>query len=327
MTILVTGCFGFIGYNFLNFLDSKKINFIGVDSLVSNSSKILYERFVSKEKIFIFDISDSSQLDKIKNFKIDAIVNFAAETHVDNSIFNPSGFINSNILGVTELLIFAKKNNIPNFVQISTDEVYGSTKNEFFIEESQFNPSSPYSASKASAELICNSFFKTYGMNIKIIRPSNNYGPFQQPEKLIPFSIANLLNNKNIEIYAEGNQIRHWLHVEDTCSGVLKVLLKGKSGEAYNIGSGEYLKNIQVAKSILKSLDLDSGSIDYVADRPGHDFRYAIDFQKIKKLGWSPTKKFDEELPKIIDWYESNLDLWEKDYNAILKKRKKRLGL
>ena len=327
MTVLVTGCFGFIGYNFLNFLDSKNVNFIGVDSLVSNSSKILYEGYSSKDKIFIFDISDSNQLDKLKTIKIDSIVNFAAETHVDNSIFNPSSFIKSNILGVTELVTFAKKNDISNFVHISTDEVYGSTKDKFFQEDSQFNPSSPYSASKASAELICNSFIKTYDMNIKIVRPSNNYGPFQQPEKLIPFSIANLLNNKSIEIYAKGNQVRHWLHVEDTCSGVFEVLSKGKSGEAYNIGSGEYLKNIEVANSILKSLDLDSSFIDYVADRPGHDFRYAIDFQKIQQLGWTPNKKFDEELPKTINWYKANLNLWEMDYNEIIKKRKKRLGL
>lgn len=327
MTVLITGCFGFIGYNFLNFLDSKNVDFIGVDNLVSNSSKLLYESYVSKDKIFIIDISDIGQLDKLKTYNIDTIINFAAETHVDNSIFNPSSFIKSNILGLTELLTFAVKNEIPNFVHISTDEVYGSSQSKFFKEDDNFKPSSPYSASKAGAELVCNSFSNTYGANIKIVRPSNNYGPYQQPEKLIPYSIANLLNNKNIEIYGRGNHIRHWLHVEDTCSAIYDIWKKGENGEAYNIGSGEYFKNFEVASEILNSMNLPKTRLDFVDDRPGHDFRYAVNFEKITKLGWKPKKHFLNEIPKIINWYIGNSDLWKEDYTKILEKRSKRLGL
>lgn len=327
MTVLITGCFGFIGYNFLNFLDSKNVDFIGVDKLVSNSSKLLYENYVSKDKIFIIDISDIGQLDKLKTHNIDTIINFAAETHVDNSIFNPSSFIKSNILGLTELLTFAVKNEIPNFVHISTDEVYGSSQSKFFKEDDNFKPSSPYSASKAGAELVCNSFSNTYGANIKIVRPSNNYGPYQQPEKLIPYSIANLLNNKNIEIYGMGNHIRHWLHVEDTCSAIYDIWKKGVNGEAYNIGSGEYFKNFEVAREILNSMNLPETRLEFVDDRPGHDFRYAVNFEKITKLGWKPKKHFLNEIPKIINWYIGNSDLWKEDYYKILEKRSKRLGL
>lgn len=327
MTVLITGCFGFIGYNFLNFLDSKNIDFIGLDNLVSNSSKLLYEKYIAKDKIFIIDISDIGQLDKLETHNIDTIINFAAETHVDNSIFNPSSFIKSNILGLTELLTFAVKNEIPNFVHISTDEVYGSSQSKFFKEDDNFKPSSPYSASKAGAELVCNSFSNTYGTNIKIARPSNNYGPYQQPEKLIPFSIANLLNNKNIEIYGRGNHIRHWLHVEDTCSAIYEIWKKGENGEAYNIGSGEYFKNFEVAKEILNSMNLPETRLEFVDDRPGHDFRYAVNFEKITKLGWKPKNQFLNEIPKIINWYIGNSDLWKEDYTKILENRSKRLGI
>ena len=327
MAVLVTGCFGFIGYNFLKYLSSNKINYIGIDNLQSNSAKLLYSKENSDEKFHIFDISNQTKLDQIKKLNIDTIINFAAETHVDNSIFNPSSFIKSNVLGLTELLTFAVKNEIPNFVHISTDEVYGSSQSKFFKEDHNFKPSSPYSASKAGAELVCNSFINTYGANIKIVRPSNNYGPYQQPEKLIPYSIANLLNNKNIEIYGRGNHIRHWLHVEDTCSAIFEVWKKGENGEAYNIGSGEYFKNIEIAKEILNSMNLPDSRLDFVDDRPGHDFRYAVNFDKITKLGWKPKNHLLKEIPKIINWYIGNSDLWKEDYIKILEKRSKRLGL
>lgn len=327
MAVLVTGCFGFIGYNFLKYLSSKKINYIGIDNLQSNSAKLLYSKENSDEKFHIFDISNQTKLDQIKKLNIDTIINFAAETHVDNSIFNPSSFIKSNVLGLTELLTFAVKNEIPNFVHISTDEVYGSSQSKFFKEDDNFKPSSPYSASKAGAELVCNSFINTYGANIKIVRPSNNYGPYQQPEKLIPYSIANLLNNKNIEIYGRGNHIRHWLHVEDTCSAIFEVWKKGENGEAYNIGSGEYFKNIEIAKEILNSMNLPDSRLDFVDDRPGHDFRYAVNFDKITKLGWKPKNHLLKEIPEIINWYIGNSDLWKEDYIKILEKRSKRLGL
>ena len=201
MNLLVTGCFGFIGYNFLNYLNQKHkndFNLIGIDSLLSTTSKKNYKEFKS-EKEFIFfenDINDIQGIEFLNKHKVDYIINFAAESHVDNSITNPESFIHSNVSGTNAILTYAVKNRVENIVHISTDEVYGSAKNHFFKEDEILNPSSPYSASKASAEMICNAFKKTYGLNIKMCRPANNYGFYQQPEKLIPYSIANLLNNK-----------------------------------------------------------------------------------------------------------------------------------
>ena len=273
------------------------------------------------------NIKDLNQKNYLKKQNISTIVNFAAETHVDNSISNPESFIDSNILGLTKLLRFSVENNIQNIIHISTDEVYGSLSDGFFEESNMLNPSSPYSASKASAELICNSFIKTYGLNINMIRPANNYGAFQQPEKLIPYSVANLIHDKNIEIYGEGKQIRHWLHVEDTVEAILTVIDKGKENEIYNVGSGEYLENMEIAKKLLKILDLDEDRLEQVEDRPGHDFRYAINFDKIQKIGWKPKRNLESELENTVSWYLNNKEFWINDYKIINRKRKKRTKL
>ena len=329
MKILVTGCFGFIGYNFINYLKKNNIYHIGVDSLESSSSKELYEINKGENlfKYFDLNIKDLDQNDYLKKQNISTIVNFAAETHVDNSISNPESFIDSNILGVTRLLRFAIENNIENIIHISTDEVYGSVLDEFCEERKILNPSSPYSASKASAELICKSFSKTYGINIKMVRPANNYGKFQQPEKLIPYSIANLIHDKNIEIYGEGKQIRHWLHVEDTVEAIFTVIEKGEENETYNIGSSEYLKNIEIARKLLQVLDLDENRLEYVQERPGHDFRYAIDLSKIQNIGWRAKRSLESELENTVSWYMDNKDFWINDYKIINQKRKKRTQL
>ena len=329
MKILVTGCFGFIGYNFINFLKKNGIDHIGVDSLASTSAEKLYK--INKDnnffKYYDLNIKDLNQKNYLKKQNISTIVNFAAETHVDNSISNPESFIDSNILGLTKLLRFSVENNIQNIIHISTDEVYGSLSDGFFEESNMLNPSSPYSASKASAELICNSFIKTYGLNINMIRPANNYGAFQQPEKLIPYSVANLIHDKNIEIYGEGKQIRHWLHVEDTVEAILTVIDKGKENEIYNVGSGEYLENMEIAKKLLKILDLDEDRLEQVEDRPGHDFRYAINFDKIQKIGWKPKRNLESELENTVSWYLNNKEFWINDYKIINRKRKKRTKL
>ena len=186
---------------------------------------------------------------------------------------------------------------------------------------------SPYSASKASAEYVCSSFQKTYGLEIKILRPANNYGIYQQPEKLIPFSIANLQKGNNIELYGHGDQVRHWLHVDDTCSGIIKVWNEGLSGQAYNIGSGEYFQNKQVVKKLLKILNLNQDRLIHVEDRPGHDYRYAIDISKINALGWKPIKTFEEELSKIVYWYQENIQFWETQHKKIIEKRKNRFNV
>tara|TARA_B100000965_G_scaffold124755_1_gene103345 strand:+ start:1656 stop:2651 length:996 start_codon:yes stop_codon:yes gene_type:complete len=326
MKVLVTGCFGFIGFNYLNYIYknfNEEFQIVGIDSLESSCSK--KNRYLSPE-LKNFEIFEDTILN-IHNLNIDnidIIINFAAETHVDNSIFRPEKFVESNILGLTHLLKFAIEKDVDNFIHISTDEIYGSTKDSFFKEEDNIKASSPYSASKASAELICKSFTKTYGLNINMLRPGNNYGIYQQPEKLIPFSIANLLSDKNIELYGNGENVRHWLFVDDTSSAVMKIIEASPQNEIYNIGSGYYLSNLELAKKLLQQLNLDEDRLEFVEDRPGHDFRYATDFSKLESIGWSPLANFDKELTKIVDWYKNNEDWWREEYNYIVRKTRSR---
>ena len=330
MNFLITGCFGFIGFNFLQDLLKQMSNtskVYGIDSL-ENLCSINNKNIAEKFSNFIFYKADINNIDDLGIKDIDVIVNFAAESHVDNSIYNPAAFIDANIRGTTKLLNYAMKNNIENFVHISTDEVYGSKLKGYCYEDDIFKPSSPYSASKASAELIINSYERTYGYKVSVVRPANNYGIYQQPEKLIPFSIAKLETNENIEIYGDGLNVRHWLHVSDTCSAIMKVMNEGKQGEVYNIGSDYYLPNVEVAKKLLNILKLDNTRMVYVEDRPGHDFRYAVNIDKLKHLGWIPKSNFDEELEKIVAWYIENKNWWLSQYEKIVSsKRNKRMGL
>ncbi len=326
MKILVTGCFGFIGFNFLNYIYknyNEDFEIFGIDSLESSCSKKNY-RLLPDLKNFEFYEDSILNVENLKIENIDTVINFAAETHVDNSIFRPEKFVESNILGLTYLLKFAVKSEIVNFLHISTDEIYGSTKEGYFKEDDIIKASSPYSASKASAELICKSFSKTYGLNINMVRPGNNYGIYQQPEKLIPFSIANLLSDKNIELYGNGENVRHWLFVDDTSSAVVKIIESSLQNEIYNIGSGYYLSNLDLAKKLLFLLDLDETRLEFVEDRPGHDFRYATDFNKLKSIGWNPVADFDNELSKIVNWYKNNEDWWREEYNYIVNKTRSR---
>ncbi len=329
MNVLVTGCFGFIGYNFLMYIQKNfpgDFNLVGIDSLITKTSRENQIEF-DDSKNFIFYELDINDISSIEQHRIDLVINFAAESHVDNSITDPNKFIKSNVMGTNELLKFAYKNEIKNFIHISTDEVYGSNKNNFSIETDILNPSSPYSASKASAEMICNAYIKTYDMNIKICRPANNYGNYQQPEKLIPYTIANLLSDKNIELYGDGKHIRHWLHVEDTCLAILNVIDNGRENSIYNIGSGEYFNNVEIANKILEALNLDSSKITFVEDRPGHDFRYAVNFDELKNIGFQPQKNLDEEIFKIVEWYKGNKSWWKEDYLKVLENRLKRTQL
>ncbi len=329
MNILVTGCFGFIGYNFLNYIKNyfpNDFNLIGVDSLISNTSKLNQIEF-NKFENFEFYRLDINDIDTLKKKDFELIINFAAESHVDNSISDPNKFIKSNVMGTNELLKFALKNEVQNFIHISTDEVYGSNKSGFSLESDNLDPSSPYSASKASAEMICKAYIKTYDMKIKMCRPANNYGNYQQPEKLIPYTIANLLSGKNIELYGDGKNIRHWLHVEDTCLAILTVMNEGKDNSIYNIGSGEYFNNLDIANKILGALELDSNRITFVEDRPGHDFRYAVNFESLKDIGFKPQKSVDNEISNIVEWYKVNKSWWEEDYLKVLENRLKRTQL
>jgi dTDP-glucose 4,6-dehydratase len=244
---------------------------------------------------------------------IDVIVNFAAESHVDRSIDSSKNFFETNLLGTHTLLDAAKRNEVATFIQISTDEVYGSIKSGSWDEEQPLMPNSPYAASKASADLLARSFHQTYGMDIRITRCSNNYGPNQFPEKVIPLFITNLLTQKRIPLYGDGSNIRDWLHVSDHCRGINLVLQKGKPGEIYNIGGGREISNLELTCFILNAMNTEEKSIDRVKDRLGHDFRYSLNFEKIsRELGYKPEISFEQGINETIDWYRRNEGWWQK---------------
>jgi dTDP-glucose 4,6-dehydratase len=315
----VTGGAGFIGSNFVRYMLNKHQDYKIVNlDLLTYAGNIKSLDDVKDNPNYLFvkgDIADNKLVDKIvSDNKIDVIINFAAESHVDRSITNPDIFVKTNVLGTQNLLEVAKKYKIEKFFQISTDEVYGSLgKTGFFTEKTPLSPNSPYSASKASADLLVMAYHHTFGLNVNITRCSNNYGPYQFPEKLIPLFITNALDNKQVPLYGDGLNIRDWLFVEDHCSAIDTVLHKGKNGEIYNVGGNNEKTNKYITDTILKYLGKDSSLIKYVADRLGHDRRYAIDATKIKEeLGWEPKYKFEQAIEKTIEWYLNNKDWWEK---------------
>ncbi|MBR3654598.1 MAG: dTDP-glucose 4,6-dehydratase [Elusimicrobia bacterium] len=316
--ILVTGGAGFIGSNFVRYMLNKHKDYKIVNlDLLTYAGNIKSLDDVKDNPNYLFakgDIADNKLVDKIvSDNKIDVIINFAAESHVDRSITNPDIFVKTNVLGTQNLLEVAKKYKIEKFFQISTDEVYGSLgKTGFFTEKTPLSPNSPYSASKASADLLVMAYHHTFGLNVNITRCSNNYGPYQFPEKLIPLFITNALDNKQVPLYGDGLNIRDWLFVEDHCSAIDTVLHKGKNGEIYNVGGNNEKTNKYITDTILKYLGKDSSLIKYVADRLGHDRRYAIDATKIKEeLGWQPQYKFEQAIEKTIEWYLNNKEWWQ----------------
>ena len=335
---VVTGGSGFIGSNLVNFLIKKKFFIINIDKLTYSSNKL--EDNLKNQKNYKFykaDICNKKQIFKIfKKHKPKVIFNLAAETHVDRSIDSPKEFINTNIIGVFNILEgirFLDKQKIrTKLIHVSTDEVYGDINvKERSTENYKYNPSSPYSASKASADHLIKSYIRTFKINAIISNCCNNYGPFQFPEKLIPKIILNIFNNKKIPLYGSGKNSREWLNVEDHCKALLKLFLKGKSGESYNIGSGINLTNIDLIKKIFqiyKSNKIKIGNkskIVFVKDRPGHDFRYALNSKKIlKKLNWKPQIKINEGLNNTINWYSNNKKFLKNISNKIYEKR---LGL
>jgi len=313
MKLLVTGGLGFIGSNFIKHMITSypDIEIINFDYRTYAANDIEFPS--NKVANFTVDISDWTFLDlmadslKFKNGDIDCVINFAAETHVDNSIQNADKFIKSNIYGVYNLLKLVRNFNIKKFIQISTDEVYGSVKTKVCKETANFKPSSPYSASKASAEMLCMAYRKTYDLPIIITRACNNYGQFQHEEKFIPTVIRNALQDKKIPLYGNGENIREWLHVIDNCRAIEKVLLKGKIGEIYNVGSGERHQNIQMIEDILQLMGKSYDLVETVTDRAGHDLRYAIDSTKIKRLGWYPKIQLEEGLKETIEYYKGKI--------------------
>lgn len=319
MNILVTGGAGFIGSNFIRYMlnkyeDCKIVNY----DLLTYAGNLESLRDVQANERYIFvkgDIRNAHLVDYIvKSYSIDVIVNFAAESHVDRSISNPDTFVKTNVLGTQILLDVAKANGIEKYVQISTDEVYGSLgETGYFTEETPLAPNSPYSASKASADLLVRAYHETYGLDVNITRCSNNYGPYQFPEKLIPLMITNALEGKELPIYGDGENVRDWLHVIDHCEAIDLVIHKGKAGEVYNIGGHNERTNYEIVLLIVEKLGVSNSLITYVPDRLGHDRRYAIDATKIRlELGWEPRYTFSQGIEETIQWYLDHKEWWKR---------------
>lgn len=320
MNLLITGGAGFIGGNFVHYMVKKypDYNIIVLDKLTYAGNLETLKTVMDKITFIRADIADRDTVYHIFEIsKPDIVVNFAAESHVDRSIEDPEIFLVTNILGTQVLMDACRKYGIKRYHQVSTDEVYGDLPIErtdlFFTEETPINTSSPYSASKASADLLVQAYHRTYGLPVTISRCSNNYGPYHFPEKLIPLMIVNALNDKPLPVYGRGINVRDWLYVEDHCKAIDLIIHKGKVGEIYNIGGHNEKTNIEIVKIILKLLGKSEDLITYVADRKGHDMRYAIDPTKIhNELGWLPETKFDDGIVKTVDWYLANKYWWEK---------------
>ena len=311
MKLLVTGGAGFIGSNFVNYLlDHYEYEIMVLDKL-TYAGRLENLQDIETEIEFIKgDICDKALVEKtVKN--CDVIINFAAETHVDRSIIDAGVFVQTDVLGTYTLLEAARRHSVEKYIQISTDEVYGSIDVGSFKEEDPLLPSSPYSASKSGADLLVHAYFVTYGLPVLITRSSNNYGPHQFPEKLIPKLITNALRDFPLPIYGTGQNVRDWIYVLDNCEAIDIVLKKGKNGEIYNIASGDERQNIHIANRILQELDKPKTLIEFVEDRLGHDWRYSLDYTKLKDLGWKPKTDFDTGLKKTVQWYVHNRWWWE----------------
>ena len=322
MNIVVTGGAVFIGGNFVYYELEKhpEDKIICFDALTyAGNMETLDEAMKNPQFVFVKgDIANRDDVDKLFNeHKPDIVVNFAAESHVDRSIENPGIFLQTNVLGTQVLMDACRKYGIKRYHQVSTDEVYGDLPLDrpdmFFTEETPLHTSSPYSASKASADLLVMAYHRTYQLPVTISRCSNNYGPFHFPEKLIPLMIINALHDKKLPVYGEGINVRDWLYVKDHCSAIDLIIRNGKVGEVYNIGGHNERQNIQVVKTILKELNKPESLIEHVTDRKGHDRRYAIDPTKIhNELGWLPATKFDDGIKATIKWYLDNEDWWQR---------------
>ncbi|MBT8386258.1 MAG: dTDP-glucose 4,6-dehydratase [Ignavibacteria bacterium] len=315
--ILITGGAGFIGSNFINYIldEHSDYNIVNLDKLTyaGNLENLVTSEGKKNYKFVKGDIANAELVNSLfQKYDINYVINFAAESHVDRSILDSEIFFRSNVLGTNVLLEAARKFSTEKFVQISTDEVYGSLGAEgLFTEDTPIHPNSPYSVSKASADMMALAFYHTYGVPVVITRCSNNYGPFQFPEKLIPLMIINSLNGKKLPVYGDGMNIRDWIYVADHNKAIERVFEKGMIGEVYNIGASTEMPNIEIIKLILNKLGKSEDMINFVKDRPGHDRRYAIDSSKIKnELGWEPLFSFEEAISNTIEWYLNNKNWW-----------------
>lgn len=317
MKLLVTGGAGFIGSNFILYIlkEHEDWEVVNLD-LLTYAGNLANLKAVEDNPRYSFvkgDIADRSRVDEVMDGGIDAVINFAAESHVDRSIIDPDTFIRTNVLGTNVLLNAAKEHGVGRFVQISTDEVYGSLGPEgLFTEDSPLDPTSPYSASKTSADLLALAYFMTFDFPAMVTRCSNNYGPFQFPEKLIPLFITNAMEDKPLPLYGDGMNVRDWIHVDDHSRAVEVVLIEGRPGEVYNVGGNSERTNIDITRHILKALGKDESLIRFVKDRPGHDRRYAIDSRKLQQeLNWGPRYSFKVGMEETVAWYRENSWWWE----------------
>lgn len=328
--ILVTGGAGFIGSNFIHYMleNYPDLQIVNIDKLTyaGNLDNLKPIAGDSRYSFFHGDIADRQLILSIAaEKKFDAIVNFAAESHVDRSISKPDDFLKTDIFGPFALLEAARHHEIKRFVQISTDEVYGPIKEGQATEISQLKPSSPYSASKSGGDMLTLAYYTTYGLDVVITRAANNYGAYQYPEKLIPLFITNAMEDLPLPLYGDGSQVREWLYVEDHCRAIDTVLHNGTAGEIYNVGGYCEAQNIEIAKEIVKSLKKPEDLIKFVDDRPGHDTRYAVDCSKLKALGWEPKVSLEEGMAKTVSWYKKNKSWWQKlksgDFKDYYKKQ------
>ena len=315
MTMLVTGGAGFIGSNFIRHMlaEHPDTRIVNLDALTyaGNPESL---RDVADNPNYTFvkgDICDPGAVAAVfSHHPIETVVHFAAESHVDRSIADGAAFVRTNVLGTFTLLDYALKHGVRRFIHVSTDEVYGSTREGSFVETDNLNPSSPYSASKAGSDLLARSFFITHGLPVIVTRCTNNYGPYHFPEKLIPLFATNLLEGKKVPVYGTGRNVRDWLYVLDHCRAIDFILQYGEPGEVYNIGGGAEKTNLEITEKILELLGKDESMIEYVPDRKGHDFRYSLDFGKLRALGWEPAYTFDDALAATIKWYAENEWWW-----------------
>jgi len=314
MKILITGGAGFIGSNFTRLKLEKHPSYrvTVLDALTYASNPGTIEEF-RKHANFSFVRADIRNLEAVKKAcqGYDAVVHFAAESHVDRSILDPGVFVDTTVRGTLNMLEAARLANIKKFIHISTDEVYGSVKKGKSVETDMLEPTSPYAASKTSSDLIALAYHKTYGLPVIVTRSSNNFGPYQHPEKFIPLFITNALENRDLPLYGDGRQVRNWIYVKDNCTALDCVLHKGKAGEIYNIGGNVEVANILVAGTIIKKLKKPASIIKRVKDRLAHDRRYALSSNKVKKLGWKPEYTFEQALRLTIEWYQENTQWWK----------------
>lgn len=329
MNILITGGAGFIGSHFVKYMVSKypHYNFINVDALTyaGNSDNLAAIETRANYRFIKGDISDPILIPQFFQEGVDVVVNFAAETHVDRSILEPDTFVNTNLVGTQHLLAASQQFGIRKFIQISTDEVYGSLGPDgYFFETSPLAPNSPYSATKAGADLLVRAYHKAYNLPINITRCSNNYGSYQFPDKLIPLMIIRALNNQPLPVYGNGMNVRDWIHVMDHCEAIDKVLHHGKDGEIYNIGAQQEKNNLEIIKIILEYLNRPASLITFVDDRPAHDYRYAINSDKIRfELDWTPHYQFEDGMKETIRWYLTNKRWYTRAINRLSKTGRK----